>query len=369
MKRLVYRLSLVIITCSFSVSPAQPQSDTEAPQQKTSSFVALPYAYYTPETKFAFGVGSVYSFRPPDSQSEERPSNVKIAVTFTQKKQVILALVPELYFKNESYFFYGWFTYYRYPDKFWGIGNNAPDDAEENYSQDYFRTFVNFQKRFLPGLYFGGRYQFEHIKLRDTDENGLLHAGTVPGSESGRGLASGFGFIATYDTRDNVYYPSRGRYYQLYGVYFSDALGSDYRFDSYTLDLREYHSIMSGHILAFQSLNMFIRGTPPFQMMALIGGSYWMRGYFWGRYRDKNMMTFQTEYRFPLFWRFGGAGFAGAGDVANDISKFQMKEFKYSLGFGLRLMFDTREKINARLDFGFGADGEFGLYAMVVEAF
>jgi hypothetical protein len=42
---------------------------------------------------------------------------------------------------------------------------------------------------------------------------------------------------------------------------------------------------------------------------------------------------------------------------------------KYSAGFGLRFMFNTVEKINARLDIGFGNDGNFGFYALVTEAF
>lgn len=32
-------------------------------------------------------------------------------------------------------------------------------------------------------------------------------------------------------------------------------------------------------------------------------------------------------------------------------------------------MFNKKEKINARLDFGFSEDGKFGFCAMVVEAF
>ena len=94
-----------------------------------------------------------------------------------------------------------------------------------------------------------------------------------------------------------------------------------------------------------------------------------MRGYYLGRYRDKNMITFQTEYRFPVGWRFGGVCFLGFGDVANKIADFSPAEFKYSFGLGLRFMFDKQEKINARLDFGYTKDGDLGVYAMVVEAF
>ena len=94
-----------------------------------------------------------------------------------------------------------------------------------------------------------------------------------------------------------------------------------------------------------------------------------MRGYYFGRYRDRNMIAFQTEYRFPLFWRLGGVGFVGFGDVASDMTEFKMNQFKYNVGFGLRFMFDRQEKINARLDFGLCEGGSSGIYAMVVEAF
>jgi len=113
----------------------------------------------------------------------------------------------------------------------------------------------------------------------------------------------------------------------------------------------------------------FISGDPPFQMLNKLGGSYWMRGYYEGRYRDKNMLTFQAEYRFPVVWRFGGAAFAGIGDVAEELDAFRFDEFKYSLGFGVRFMFDTQERINARLDIGFNTDGDMGIYALVLEAF
>ena len=62
-------------------------------------------------------------------------------------------------------------------------------------------------------------------------------------------------------------------------------------------------------------------------------------------------------------------GFAGMGNVANQISDFQINKFKSTLGVGIRFMFDTKEQINARLDLGFGEDGNFGIYAMVLEAF
>ena len=362
-----YNILIIYCLIIFSASIAFAQQNTLPDSLKRNSLVALPYAYYTPETKIAFGVGSIYSFRSPGSELNTRPSNIKLAFTYSQLRQMIISFIPEMYFNNESIFFNGFYTFYKFPDKYWGIGNNTQNSAEESYTPYYLRTFTNLQKQLKPGLYIGLRFQLEYIDLTKTDNNGVLQFHTIPGSEGG--IASGFGLIFNYDTRDHIYYPTNGNYYQIYAVFFDKVLASDYKFNHFTFDLRKYVPVFESHVLAFQSYNIFIQGNPPFQMMGLLGGSYWMRGYYYGRYRDKNMVTFQTEYRFPLFWRFGGVAFAGFGDVAPEFKKFNTNTIKWTFGTGLRFTFDAQEKINARLDFGFGNDGNFGFYAMVVEAF
>jgi len=365
-QEIITYLVLFSLTLSNLVG-AEGNDHPDSLKNNHNSLVALPYAYYTPETKIAFGVGTIYSFRPAGSSPKDRPSNFRMALTYTQLKQTIFGFMPEIYFKNESYYLNGYYGYFRYPDKFWGSGNDTPDSAEEDYEPNYFKSYTNFQKRIKPGLYIGIRYQHEYISLKETDENGVLHYGIVPGSEGGS--ASGIGFIINHDTRNHIYYPSSGFYNQIYAVFFGKALKSDYKFNLISFDIRKYLSVLESHVLAFQTYNTFINGTPPFQMLALLGGSYWMRGYYFGRYRDKNMITFQTEYRFPLFWRFGAVGFAGFGDVAAKINEFQINEFKYTFGFGFRFMFDNQERINARLDIGFGKGKNSGIYALVVEAF
>jgi hypothetical protein len=336
-------------------------------KQNRNSLVALPYAFYTPETKIALGAGILYSFRSSAALPDARPSNVRVALVYTQLKQIILAFLPEIYIENESYYLNGYCGFYKYPDMFWGIGNDTQDDAEEDFEPIYFKSNLNIQKRILPGLYIGLRYQYEYIHLRKTDGQGVLQYGTILGSEGGS--TAGLGFIINHDTRNHIYQPSSGFYNQIYAMYFGRAVGSDYSFESVSFDLRKYTALFGSHVLALQMYDSFIFGDPPFQMLNMFGSSYWMRGYYQGRYRDKNMITFQAEYRLPLFWRFGAVAFAGFGDVSNEASKFRISDFKYTIGLGLRFVFDRQERINARLDVGMGKEGNSGVYALVVEAF
>ena len=332
-----------------------------------NSLVALPYVYYTPETKFAFGGGVVFSFRPPSALPAERPSNIKVAIAYTQLHQLILAAKPEVYLDHERFLLAGSYGFFLYPDKFWGIGGNTADEAEEEYESKDFESFTNVQVRALPGVYLGVRQEFRILNVEEAEAGGALASGLVPGSLGG--AVSGLGLLASYDTRDHVYQPSSGFYNQCYAVFFGNDLGSDFTFNVLSVDLRWYRRAFRSHTIALQTYDRFTSGEPPFQMLSLIGGSYSMRGYNLGRYCDRHMLTAQVEYRFPVWWRFGGVAFVGAGDVAPTVDGFRLDRVKYGFGCGLRFMFDTRERINARLDLGIDRDWNTGVYAMVLEAF
>ena len=143
--------------------------------------------------------------------------------------------------------------------------------------------------------------------------------------------------------------------------------GSDFKFSNFSLDVRHYFNIGGMSTLALQALAVVTSGTPPFYLLPELGGPNIMRGYYEGRYRDKKLLVMQTEYRIPIIWRFGGALFAGVGDVAPTLSRFALNTVKSSYGFGLRYLFDPVEKMSVRIDFGFGK-GTSGMYITANEA-
>ena len=93
-----------------------------------------------------------------------------------------------------------------------------------------------------------------------------------------------------------------------------------------------------------------------------------MRGYYQGRFRDRNYLTGQVEYRAYLWWRLGAVAFFGIGDVNDKTRNFSIGDFKRSFGFGLRVKFNQAEKVNLRVDYGRGKDTS-GIYFGLEEAF
>ena len=335
-------------------------------EQKKSDLIFLPIIFYTPETKIAFGIGGMYNLRASEGGLRSRPSSFRAGVIYTQKKQFIIEFGLDLYPKSEKFHLMGNFSFSKYLDRFYGIGNNTSEDMREDYTSRIARISLNLQKSVLPKLNIGIQYEFEYNKVIEVEEAGELAKGEILGSEGG--TTSGIGLLINWDTRNNIFFPSSGDFYQLSAILFRSALESDYDFTRCNLDLRKYFPLFSSHVLALQGYLNIITGNPPFQMLSLIGSQNWMRGYYRGRFRDKSMIAFQMEYRMPVWGRFGLVGFVGFGDVADKVSNLEPRNFKYSAGFGLRYLLSRKEKINVRLDIGFGKESS-GVYVAVSEAF
>ncbi len=99
-----------------------------------------------------------------------------------------------------------------------------------------------------------------------------------------------------------------------------------------------------------------------------LGGNELMRGYYEGRYLDRNLLAGQVEYRLPLTGRLGLAFFTGAGQVAPRIAAFRLARFKPSLGAGIRFKIVKEENLNLRFDYGIGR-GTNNYYFNLAEAF
>jgi len=364
---LVLFLSLLMLSnILYSALLSEEGKEQEKINKKKNRLIFLPIIYYTPETKIAAGVGGIYYFRTSKSGSEKRPSSILMDLVYTGMKQVLLEFFPDIYIRKGEYHLIGSLSYKKYTEKFFGVGNTTSEDMEENYSFRAARLDLSFQKKVSEQLYIGIQYEFESNRIIETEGGGQLEKGDILGSEGG--TASGFGLVLNWDNRDNIFFPTQGRFYQISAKFFNKAFGSNFNFNRFNLNLSQYFSFFSSHVLVFQSYINIVTGHPPFQMLSLLGGQNLMRGYYKGRYRDKNMIALQMEYRIPVWWRLGLVGFIGYGDVADELSHFKFGGFKYSRGWGIRYKISREEGTNLRLDFGFGR-GTSGVYVTVNEAF
>jgi outer membrane protein assembly factor BamA len=360
--------SLVWLVTIPAIAAPRPDDKPEAEAPGKRHVVILPIAFYSPETKFAGGVGGLLTFRRSGSGTVERPSSIYFYAIYTQLKQFSMSWEPEFYYRKEAWLLKGRLQVEKYPDKYWGVGPISPDAAEEGYTPRSVTIEASFQRKLIPsaGLYAGLQARYERYTIIKVDPAGAIGRDAVVAS--GGGTATGIGFVLNRDSRDDIFFPRRGDYWMLSALFNAKAFGGDFAYTHMKLDARKYLPIRSNHVLAFQGQVQMISGTPPFYGYAELGSDTMMRGYYAGRYRDKVMAAVQVEYRMPLFWRIGIVGFAGLGNVAPRFGALDLDRLKYSYGTGLRFRISSREATNIRVDFAFGKNTS-GVYITAREAF
>ncbi|HEY9005786.1 BamA/TamA family outer membrane protein [Ohtaekwangia sp.] len=336
---------------------------------KPDRYIVFPMLVKSPEYKWGAGAAGIYYFRLK-TDSTSRTSNVKLVSFVTVRKQIVLASEGNIFFKGEDFILHFVASASHFPDKFWGLGNNTPSSAVENYTISQFDIYPQLLKKIRPNLFAGISYEFQDVYNFDYDSrNGesLFDRENILGRYGSK--ISGTGVMFCWDSRNNAFGSSGGFYIQYFINAYRDFLGSDYNFNVQNLDVRKYFSMQHSRVLAFQFNLISASGDIPIRDYSVMGTNMYMRGYYEGRYQDKNMIAFQSELRTPVYKRWGAVIFSGVGKVGRNFSEvFNWQQIKPSIGIGLRFALNPKENLNLRVDAGFGKHSQ-GTYINLGEAF
>lgn len=329
---------------------ANTPPDTLLPK-KRYLISGFPLVFYTPETRFGFGGAGVFIFNFKNDSAGAPRSSINLGFTYTQNKQVLFYLPYVLFLKNRFWQAYGEVSYSRYNYNFYGVGNNQPETFVERYGVEFPRLRLTGLRKISRHVYAGLRYAYDKFSLYDLDTAGQLIKKTISGSSGG--VVSGFGAVGLYDSRDNVFYPSRGWWGELVLYRDDKRTGSSFNYTRVALDVCKYFSYKR-NILALNLYSMYADTDLPFFQMGVLGGQKKMRGFYEGRYRDNNLLMLQAEYRRHIVWLLDATVFGSVGQVAHRYDAFNSNNWRYTYGAGLRLMLDKTQKINLRIDVAVG---------------
>ena len=336
---------------------------------KIRHVLVLPIIARSIETGWSFGLASASTFHLKSRDSAIRTSNAQALVLYTTRAQFVAVINGSIYFPGERYILNEQLSYSSFPDKFWGLGNETQDSSKESYKFKQYYVYLHPQRLIGRNLFLGVVYEYQRVFDIEYAAGQLFDKENIVGRYGYH--VSGLGLSITYDTRNNAFSPDHGMMLQFYFDHFTRLLGSDYQYTNYVLDYRRFFRIHDGQVLAIQAYGTFNAGEVPLRSLAYLGGANSMRGYYAGRYRDKNGGVLQAEYRVPLFWRLGAVGFGGLGNVGPRLEDVNLEHLKWSYGGGLRLALNKKEKLNLRLDYGLGGLKSLsqGFYLQLGEAF
>ncbi|RKR81410.1 hypothetical protein BDD43_1556 [Mucilaginibacter gracilis] len=338
-----------------------------------SSIAPLPVLSSAPETGVEVGLSALYSFYTDTVNRQTRVSNVFAYGTVTTKGQSRISLSTDYWLPKNTFHFIAGISYINFPSNFYGIGSDTRKADAELIGQKRLRLNLSGEKRYGKYFYLGFQSGLYKYNFAGAATPGIFDTGPNLQYRNG-GTSVYLGPSFTFDTRNNNTYTTSGMLIATkYSIYQGLGKMNDYTGGLFTIEYSQYQSLCKKLVLAWDVYDTNMTGgQSPFFLMPTLGDDELMRGYYNGRYRDRDYTAAQTELRYRISDRIGIVGFVGTGSVYHN--GLDLTQLKPNYGGGLRYFFDVEKGLSASFDYGIGEqrpgeNRQSGFYIRLGEAF
>ncbi len=342
--------------------------------KERSQFFVFPTVGYRPETGVEFGLTPLYIYYANEDVNN-RLSEMKAYSFFTLNGQYGIRISHALYSDKDTWFFLGDIDFEQFPLKYYGIGSDVPTSNIALVDATQIRIKERVLRKVLDNFYIGLETDFRslsNVSFEPSEDNEEINFELPFGAEGTTNFGVGVGFV--YDERHNVLNERDAFFSEFAYLNYNPFWKSNVEYQLITLDNRLFKKVGDNDVLAAQVYGEFnFGGEVPFNQLSYMGGESLMRGYFKGRYRDRNQIAAQVEYRFlPLKLgftdRLGATIFTGIGEVFNQWDELQLNNVKWSAGAGARFLIFQQKDVYLRFDYAFTRD-DSNFYISIGEAF
>lgn len=332
-------------------------------KHKRFDFSVIGGPHYASDTKFGLGLVAAGLYRTDPNDSILPPSNVSLYGDVSSVGFYMLGvrgnhIAPKGRYRIDYHLYF-----YSFPADFWGIGYEMGDsDANKSDMKRWqAQAEVSFLFRVADNFYIGPMASYDYVIGKHIERPELLQGMDQHTWNVGAGVS------LVYDNRDNLTNPHRGICLNINQMFRPGFMGNDYAFSTTAFRFDAYQQLGKGTVLAEDIGANLNFGNPSWGMMAELGGTHSMRGYYEGRYRDKHSLEATVELRQHVWKRNGIVVWVGAGTIFPKFSALRSKQILPNAGVGYRWEF--KKNVNVRLDYGFGKSGQSGFLFNINEAF
>lgn len=341
---------------------------------------------YNPEASLGIGGAMLMSFRMNKYDSISQRSFIPVGFNISINGTFVAAGAGTLFFNENRFRIYVKYGFRTEPANFFGIGFKQIKEAEELqdlYGADsitkFHKTHLQFNPKFVweiyPNIYTGALLDINYTKSKDMEPFMAQNAAVLKYGPKYRNV--GLGALIQYDTRDDVATPFHGMFLSATGSVYGKYLGGEYNYELVELEYRQFQQMFKRRsTLGWTARTQIGFDNVPYTELPSFGSPFDLRGYLWGKYRDKSMAYSIIEYRHMFmsqeaydrgaFWsKFGAVAWVGTGTLGETPADWNKWKFNY--GVGLRIQLQPRK--NFRLDIGREPGQKWGIYMNMTEAF
>lgn len=356
--------------------PQKKQPGDQAKAPKKVNLAVVPTVGYSLSTGFVAGLSSIATFfTGTDHQGHE--SVINLQALYNSHNQKTFVTQSNIWTNGDNFKIVTDLRINKYPDVTYGLGNASRSSSADSITYNYIRFYQTFLKKVVTNLYLGAGYCLDyHFGIV---EQGVANRRFSAFDRYGKttfSRSSGFNVNALFDNRKNPIYPIGGTYVN---VFFRDNLkdlGSEANWRSVQIDARKYFHL-SEHgddVLAFWSYDwLSLGGKQPYFDLPSLGNDTYSntgRGYAIDRFRGKNMLYLESEYRFGITHNglLGAVVFANVQTYPRSVLDNERAVLPAG-GAGIRIKINKHSHTNLALDYGVGIGGSHGIFANLGEVF
>jgi outer membrane protein assembly factor BamA len=336
---------------------------TKLTERWPEDLVIAPVPGRSPQTGWTLALGGGYFIGRSDDESESPPSLVGGFAWFAENGSYAYGAGANLHLLDDKLRIKAGAGYVDVRYRFYG---KSYAENKRGLSVGILQTaplyFATGTWKVWKRLYLGLGYMSSNVDSR-------VRLGTElpfgdPSLEVGLGAIN---IPVQWDSRDHEQFPTRGWLLNGRVLLYREAFGGDVDAETAMFNVNHYRRVGERDVIAFRAYARTSSGDAPFFLLSTFGGSQDLRGYPAGRYRDRLMYALQAEYRKPLNESWIVTGFAGFGEVAEELSGFG-EHFLPAAGVGIRYVVSRKHRVSLSSDIAFGKHGaEF--YFGIGEAF
>ena len=335
----------------------------------------IPAAGYTLASKLGAVLSTNYAFYT--DQEHSNLSVIKFIPEYTLIGQLILPLKVNLWTPANKFNVTGDFRYYISPQYTYGLGGHTSLINAQLLKYNYLAIREAILKKVARNFFVGLGYNIDYYwRIKEATVRGDGVAAYAAYGRLSRSFTSGPSLNLLLDDRKNSINPSQGFYGNIVFQPNFTFLGSTENWQSLLLDFRKYFKLnpASKNILGFWSYSwLTLGGNPSYLELPSTGWDAYYnlgRGYIQGRFKGRNLLYFETEYRFGITKNglIGGVVFANV----QTVSEWPSNRFEVLLpatGAGLRVKLNKVSNTNFAIDYGFGLNGSNGVFFSLGEVF
>ena len=357
---------------------SKPTQEDRSGQQKNKIYHSFfPMAGYTLQTGYAAIVSEGIAFYN-DSASSQKISSILASITYTQYHQLLFPLTVDIWTKKNKFNIVLDYRFLKYPSTTYGLGARTTENDAYTLNYNYIKLHQTIQTKVYHNLYAGVGIYYDYLwNITEVNPPAGIKTSFQKYGASQKETAVGIALKLLYDSRKNQINPANGTYANI--VYHPSFIfmGSHNNWQSLQIDCRKYLKIFGSpkNVLALWSFNWLTLGNskPPYLLLPSTGWDDFYntgRGYIQSRFRAKNMIYAEAEYRFGILNNglLGGVVFGNVQSFSRNIAT-QLSLLAPGFGAGLRVKLNKSSNTNLCIDYGFGMNGSKGLFLNLGEVF